>query len=207
VTFESTAPQPATPEAPREDVVRGALFALLAIPVGVIVWLLIWSIGFIASLVAFGVAVAALWLYRVGTRGAVSLVGALVVTAITAVTLLLAFFAGIVLDGVRSVSDATGLGWVEVVTAPEFWELFWGVLPDALPDYSLDFLIALGFGALGCFTVLRSAFAQAKQGTEPAVAAAPGAADALLQPDGTVESTPPAAVEEPTGEQDAPEAR
>ncbi|TPW65847.1 hypothetical protein FJ658_15365, partial [Schumannella sp. 10F1B-5-1] len=72
---------------------------------GVAVWLLIWSFGFIASIVAFGVAFAALWLYRFGARGPISRAGAFVVTGITAGTLLIAFFAGIVLDAVQIVSE------------------------------------------------------------------------------------------------------
>jgi hypothetical protein len=201
VTFESTTPEPLTPVAAREDVVRGALFALLVVPAGVIVWGLIWSIGFIASIVAFGVAIAALWLYRIGARGAISKAGALVVTGITAATLLLAFFAGIVLDGIRGVAEASGLGWLEVAVAPEFWQLFWAVLPSALGDYTLDFLLALAFGALGCFTVLRSAFAQAKQVDAPAAPA-----EVLPESAGIVDQPAPVA-EERHDEEGAPEAR
>lgn len=172
VSYESTTPEPVTPPTPREDVGRGALVALAILPVGVIVWLLIWSAGYIASIVAFGVAVGALWLYRLGARGPISKAGAFVVAGITVVTLLIAFFAGIVLDGVRGFADATGLSWVEIITAPTFWELFWQVLPEAFGDYTVDLLLALGFGALGCFAVLRTAFAQAKAGAEPAAAEA-----------------------------------
>jgi hypothetical protein len=194
VTFESTTPEPLTPATPHEDVVRGALFTLLVVPVGVIVWALIWSLGFIASIVAFAVALAALWLYRIGARGTISKAGAFVVTGITAATLLLAFFAGIVLDGIRGVAEASGMGWLEVAAEPGFWSLFWAVLPAALGDYTLDFLLALAFGALGCFTVLRSAFAQAKQADAP-----------VAQPEGAPATAPDAeqsasAIDDPRGD-------
>ena len=39
------------PRTPEENVVRGTLFALLAIPAGVIVFVFIWNLGFIASIV------------------------------------------------------------------------------------------------------------------------------------------------------------
>lgn len=41
---------------PVENGDRGTLVALLALPAGVIVWVLIWSIGFIVSAVTYGVA-------------------------------------------------------------------------------------------------------------------------------------------------------
>jgi len=207
VSHESTTPNLIPPTEPREDVLRGALVALVVVPLGVAAWLLVWSLGFIASIVAFGVAIAALWLYRLGARGPISRAGAFVVTGITALTLVLAFFAGIVLDAVRVVADETGLGWGEILTRSEFWSWFGEVLPPALGDYTGDILLALLFGALGCFTVLRSAFRQAKPvppadapafvspSTESGVPAVPAAdATAGAAPEAAAPSTqPPAA--------------
>ncbi len=160
--------EPTTPAAPTEDVVRGALFSLIVLPVGIAAWLLLWSVGFIASIVAFGVAVAAVWLYRLGTRGRISTAGAIVVTGVTVVTLLLAFFAGMVLDALNAIVDQTGMTWSEVIVLPEFWDFVGVAIPAAFGDYALNFVIAIGFGVLGCFTVLRSAFAQGRQGASPA---------------------------------------
>jgi len=211
VTNESTTPDWVGPVPPREDVVRGALFALIAVPLGIIVWLLIWSLGFIASIVAFGVAFAALWLYRMGARGPISRAGAFVVTGITALTLLLAFFAGIVLDGIRGVAETSGLSWFEVAAAPQFWDFFWSVLPSALGDYTGDFLLSLLFGALGCFTLLRSAFIQAKKGAEPATTTATAEQDAgaasTASESGAENEAAPAAGPEAVRDEDAPEAR
>jgi hypothetical protein len=41
---------------PSENVQRGVIFALIALPVGVVAWDILWSFGFVASIVAFGVA-------------------------------------------------------------------------------------------------------------------------------------------------------
>ena len=52
---------------PAEQVGRGIALALIALPLGVVVWVLLWSIGFVSSIVALGVALAALSLYRRGS--------------------------------------------------------------------------------------------------------------------------------------------
>lgn len=159
---EHTTSESPTPVPPRENVLRGALVSLIVIPVGIAAWVLIWNFGYIAAIVAFGVALLALWLYRIGARG-FSFKGAIVVTLVTAVTLLLAFVAGIISDTVNAVADAVGAGWVEVITAASFWEFFVEVFPEAVSLYSTEFLAAMGLGALGCFAVLRSAFSSAKR--------------------------------------------
>lgn len=146
---------------PAERVGRGALLALLVIPAGVGAWLLVWSFGYIASIVAAGVAFGAFWLYTRGAGG-ISRLGALVVLGITVVTLLLAFFSGIVLDAARGFGEGSGLGTWGAFTHEQFWPTFWDIVPPVLPDYGSDFAWALGFGALGSWATLRTAFAAAK---------------------------------------------
>ncbi|MEO7016604.1 MAG: hypothetical protein ABI130_05820 [Leifsonia sp.] len=48
--------------------IRGIALSLLVMPVGVVLWVLIWNVGFIASIVSYGVAFAEVWLYRSGRR-------------------------------------------------------------------------------------------------------------------------------------------
>jgi hypothetical protein len=72
------------PGLPRERVGRGVGFALIAAPVGIGLWLLLWSAGFIVSVFALGIALGALYLYRFGSGGRIGTVGAITVTAITA---------------------------------------------------------------------------------------------------------------------------
>ncbi|MCV2396442.1 hypothetical protein OEB99_19195 [Actinotalea sp. M2MS4P-6] len=157
---------------------RGALFALATIPVGVAAWVVLWGLGFIASLVAALVAFLALRLYLWGA-GRMTSVGAVVVLGITVVTLLVAFFGGIVLDAAMGLGDATGLGAWGAFTHEQFWPTFWDVLPEALPDYLPDFGWALGFGALGAFATLRAAFAAAQAGDAAAATPTP-----VVEPEG-----------------------
>ncbi|MFS0703451.1 hypothetical protein AB6N23_02905 [Cellulomonas sp. 179-A 9B4 NHS] len=168
-TADALAPTPAAPV--RENLSRGTLAALITVPVGVAAWVILWGLGFIASLVGALVAFLALRLYVWGA-GRISRPGAVVVLATTVVTLGLAFFAGIVYDAVLAFSDGSGFGAWATLTHPDFWPAFSEVLPVALPDYLPDFAWALGFGALGSFAVLRSAFATASSEDAAARAAA-----------------------------------
>ena len=145
---------------PIENVQRGTVFALIAIPVGIVVWVILWSFGFIASIVGFGVAWLALFLYRFGSGGIVSRTGAIRVTLITIGTLIVAIYAGLVADGVTGFGQVSGLGPIESLTSPEFWSLFNGLLsePEVWADILPSVGLALLFGALGCFSLLRGAF-------------------------------------------------
>ncbi|KAA1399304.1 hypothetical protein [Aeromicrobium ginsengisoli] len=148
---------------PVENVGRGTLFALLAIPAGVAVWLILWKFGFIASIVGFGVVWAAVQLYARGSGGSISRVGALLILAIVVVTLLLSFLSGMVYDAASEIGELSGLSTWEAFTHDSFWSVFWDAFPDALPSYRKDFLIAAAFGALGAFSMLRAVFQQAAQ--------------------------------------------
>ena len=151
---------PAAPALPPENVQRGTVLSLAIIPAGIIIWAIIWSFGFIASIVAFGVAIGAVFLYRLGSGGRIGRQGAVSVTLITIVTLLLAFFSGIVVDGLIGFSEATGAPWIALITDPVFWEQLFAILGEdgVLASYAPNFGLALLFGALGCFSVLRGAF-------------------------------------------------
>src|SRR3982750_2359813 len=94
---------------PVENVGRGTLFALLAVPAGVAVWLILWKFGFIASIVGFGVVWAAVQLYVRGSGGVISRVGAVAILGIVVVTLLLSFLSGMVYDAASQIGDLSGL--------------------------------------------------------------------------------------------------
>ncbi|MES1169149.1 MAG: hypothetical protein ABUL47_00505, partial [Leifsonia sp.] len=78
-----TQPAPASEpmSLPSENLQRGVIFALIALPAGVIAWDLLWSFGFIASIVSFGIAYLAARLYRFGSGGRISRSGAIAVAA------------------------------------------------------------------------------------------------------------------------------
>ena len=153
---------------PVENVGKGTAFALLAIPAGVAVWLVLWKFGFIASIVGFGVVWAAVQLYVRGSGGVISRVGAVAILGVVVVTLLLSFLSGMVYDAASQIGDLSGLSTWEAFTHDGFWSAFWDAFPDALPSYRKDFLIASAFGALGAFSMLRAVFQQAAQPVQPA---------------------------------------
>jgi len=174
---ESTVPaEPVVPAAPLppEDVIRGLLLSLVIVPAGILVFVLIWSIGFIASIVGFGVALGASFLYRLGSGGRVSIRGAFVVTGVTLVTLVLAFLAAETSSVVAAVSAQTGLSWLDVVSTPGFAGFVTDTLtaPDVIGAVLGDAALTFVFGLLGCFTVLRAAFKEARAGAAPAAPSA-----------------------------------
>jgi hypothetical protein len=170
--IDSTSPQAAVNET------RGVLFSLVIIPAGIIVWGILWNFGFIASIVGWGVALGAMYLYRRGTGGRLTKASAILITVITVVTLCLAFFGGIVLDGLQGFSQASGISPFALFFNSQFWSSLFGILgePGVLGSYTPDFLFALLFGALGCFQVIRSAFREAKAVT-PGVGASEATTD------------------------------
>lgn len=167
----SPAPEPAA-VLPPENLVRGLLLSLIALPVGVLVFTLIWNLGFISAIVGFGVAFAAFFLYRLGSGGRVSLRGALVVTLVTVVTLIVAFVFANVSDVATVYSQELGLPWFEVMGSPGFVADALSLIfsPEGLSAIGGNAAITLLFGVLGCFTVLRGAFKEARAAAAPPVA-------------------------------------
>ena len=174
--------QPSPSSLPPENVQRGVIFALIALPAGVVAWDVLWSFGFVASIVAFGVASLAVRLSRFGSGGRATRSGAFASAAMTIGTLVVAFVSGFAVDVVGLYSQQFGTSIPESLVAPRFWSIVFAAMtsPQALPTL----LLAALFGALGCFGTLRSAFLQTR--AQP-VAAAPTADPAA----GTAVPAPP----------------
>ena len=151
----------ARPQSQPENVIGGALLALLALPVGVVILTLISSIGIVASIVGFLVAFAAVWLYRRGSGGAISRTGAWIVTGIVVLTLLLGIWVSLV------VAFARGLGHLANIGLPDFWPQFNQNLPDDINSNILFIVLIIVFGALGAFRILGRAFFTARQTPNP----------------------------------------
>src|SRR3954449_9323889 len=100
---------PSSSSPPAENLQRGVIFALIALPAGVIVWDILWGFGFVASIVAFGVAYLAVRLYRFGSGRAGSRHGGLAVAIITIGTLVIAFISGFAVDVVGLYSQQFGV--------------------------------------------------------------------------------------------------
>jgi hypothetical protein len=150
----------AQPTAPVEDINRGTLLALVAIPVGIIAFVIIWNLGFIASIVTLGVAYLAIFLYQRGSGGTIGRAGAVRVAIITIVTICLSIFAGIVSSVAIGFGEAAGISPFAAIADPQFGTIFSATMADTEVQGELvkSVLIALAFGALGCFFVLRSVF-------------------------------------------------
>ncbi|HEX4443618.1 MAG TPA: hypothetical protein VHZ81_08620 [Galbitalea sp.] len=146
-------------QAPVENILAGSILALLAIPVGVILLVLLGTVGIVASIVGFAVSFAALWLYRRASGGIISRVGAWIVTLIVLASLLLGIWASMVVD------FAGGLGHLGTIGLPDFWNQFDRGLPTNINW--LFVLLVLAFGALGAFRILRRAFATAHVPAHP----------------------------------------
>lgn len=142
---------------PRENVVRGALLSAVAIPVSVIAWDLLWTLGIIASIVAFGIAWVAATLYRRGSGGEVSFVGEWVVAGVVTVGLLLSFSAGLLTDYVLAVSTASGVSPLETLRLAEFWPYFTEDFGAMLENNRDRFGLAALFAVIGAYSVVHHA--------------------------------------------------
>lgn len=145
---------------PVEIVSRGILWSLAAIPLGMIVAVVIWRLGFIASISTFVVAGAAAWLYAKGAttmprRGLLPLVGVILVGVA------LSFMAIVASDIVEFWGTPEG---------KEFgYDSVWAMLQnnlfntEVLGSYGSDLAMFVGFAALGVFGTLRQ-LASARRG-------------------------------------------
>lgn len=142
---------PAAP-LPAENRARGTVFTLLIIPAGIIVWSIISAVGFISGWVAIGIALGALWLYRKGSGGRIGFAGAARVSIIAGITLVLAFFAGVMASNPYYFQRAFANGKViEGILA---------TLQNAGGDLVISILLPVIFGILGIVVVLRTAATQ-----------------------------------------------
>ena len=144
---------------PPENRVRGFLLSLIVLPLGIILFVIIWNLGYVASIVGFAIAFGAFFLYKKGSGGRISIPGALIVSAVSLGTLAIAFI-------VAETSDlaSVGVSWADAAQIPGFA----GAL---LADIGMTAL----FGLIGCAVVLVSAFreSRAQATTAPAVPPAP----------------------------------
>ena len=171
----SATPESTTPSLPSENIPRGTLMALLIIPAGIIAWVILWQFGLVASIVALGIAFGALWLYRFGSGGRISRTGAIRITIITVVALLLAFLAGLVSDVLPFYASQRNISFVEALTSSEFWNFFNHTVVNNFGNVAVQFVLALAFGALGSFGVIRTAFLQTRPAAQGAPAVPPAA--------------------------------
>jgi hypothetical protein len=149
-----SAPDAMPPFTTGERVGRGLALALLVIPAGVIVWTIIWNLGFIASIVSWGVAVGAVWLYRMGSKARITRGAFWGIISIVVVTVVLSLLAGMFTDLVAAID----LPLQDAITDPRVWGAFADNLltnGEMWQAYVPQVLMALVFAFLGCFWTLR----------------------------------------------------
>ncbi|MDR6613791.1 hypothetical protein [Leifsonia sp. 1010] len=145
---------PGGPLTQQERVGRGLALALVIIPAGVIAWTILWNIGFIASIVSWGVAAGAVWLYRAGSKARVTRGAFWGLVAIVVVTVVLSLLAGIFTDLV----SAVGIPLTQALTDADFWALFADNIfnnGELWQAYLPQVVLALAFAFLGCFWTMR----------------------------------------------------
>lgn len=174
-------------ELPQENVPKGALLALLALPVGAVAIGIVLSLGYFAAIISFGAAFLAYFLYKKGA-GQPSVTGAIIVGVITLVTALVGWV-GYFLFAAVSEGYPASLG-LEVAFSPLVAGDFW-----------LNLLFAaLGGGAV-VFTAIREANAAKAETAQAAWTATPGA----VPPPAAGAVTPPPYTA-PTEDPNAPKA-
>lgn len=146
-----------------ENAMRGLLYSLAVVPVGVLAWVLLWQLGFITSLVAYLVVMAVAFLYRKGSGGRVGTAGFGVIVVITLLTLVIGFFGGIAADVAKFLS----MPLLQALGNPDFWDTYFLNLfdnPQMWSGYGMSILFALVFAALGTFRVFRSMSREVRAG-------------------------------------------
>lgn len=136
---------------PDENVGRGVLFSLAAIPLGVALTVGVWQLGFVASITTFALAAAAVWLYAKGA-GRAPARGALAVVAVIVVGVVMSIVGVIAVDAVSYLGQeypGTAFGdQVSFVLANladgEVWQA-----------YGVEIAMFVLFAALGTFGVIR----------------------------------------------------
>lgn len=137
---------------------KGLLLALLAIPIGIVGWDILWNFNFIASIVSFGIAYFALKMYAYGTGG-VQPHGrdAKFILVIIGAGIVLAFLSGMVMDAQLQYSEFTHDSALSAFTKADFWSFFGSNLMSAelWRKYTGEIILTIVFAVLGCYgTVL-----------------------------------------------------
>lgn len=166
---------PSQSSAPIENVNRGTLFALLAVPLGVIAWVLLQQLGFvfIYAALGYGIAWATLFFYLKGAGGPITRVGAVRVTIVTLLALGVSVFAGLASTALLNFTRFRHVSLVEAMSSPEFGDFFGDYLANSVELYILPILIGVVVGIFSLFGLLRRAFQSAAPPVDPAAPPAP----------------------------------
>lgn len=149
---DHTLPAEVTP-ARTERVALGLLAALAAVVVGIVLTVLLWRAGYIASITSLVIAIGATWLY---TRAAGSNPrrGLIPLIALILLGVVISFFAVVASDLIEAYDDAVASGLVPTVGKSEFVRR--GLTDsEVLSEYGKDMAMFGVFAVLGIFGTLR----------------------------------------------------
>lgn len=137
---------------------RGRLLALLAVPAGVVAWVLLWRVGVLTAFVALLVAALALGLYKRGAGVPPHRADAVFLVAVTVAGMGLAFVSGLVSDLWVVWSQRTGEG-MGALANPDFIDHAVTMLgrPAVWSAYGRDLLMTVILTAVGSLSILRFA--------------------------------------------------
>lgn len=138
-----------------ENVVRGLFFSLAAVVGGVILTVVIWRLGFIASITSFAIAAGAIWLYAQGA-GTPPRKGIIPLVVVILVGVVLSFFSVIASDASDAYTELSKVGYNEQSRVTFVLDnMFRG---EVLKEYGKDMAMFAVFAVLGIFGTMRRLF-------------------------------------------------
>jgi hypothetical protein len=142
---------------PRERVALGLLAALVAVAVGVVLTVVIWRAGYIASITSLAIAIGAVYLYSLAA-GSPPRKGLAPVILIVLLGVVLSFFA-VVASDLLDAYDKLGLTASGVSQSDFVRDNIFNA--ELLKEYGQDMVMFAVFAALGVFGTMRRLVAQA----------------------------------------------
>ena len=136
---------------------KGFALALLIIPATIVLWVVIWRMGVIASIVSFATAIGAVWLYKFGSGGTIAKPAVFALLGVIIVAVVLAFLAGMASDAYDAYAEVYGGG---SLMSADFWSFYFSMLGtgEVWSEYGQDILWALGFAVLGAGWTVKDLF-------------------------------------------------
>lgn len=134
-----------------ERVGRGVLFSLGGIVVGVVLTVVLWKIGFFASITSFAMAYATVWLYAKGAgapprKGVPAVIGVIVVGVVVSLSSIVA----------ADALDYLASDYPDATLAQKADFVLYNILrPEVWQDYTSSAAMFVIFAALGTFGLIR----------------------------------------------------
>ncbi len=140
---------------PTPNPTRGKLLALLVIPAGMALWILLWSWGFMSAIVSFVIAYGAVWLFQVGAKTTPTRADTYYLLVVILIGVIASFLGGMISDA-WSVWAAE-MGNEAKFLSGDFWSFVGANITngDLWKSYSTDILIAFVFAILGAGALIK----------------------------------------------------